>query len=176
MPSSSYRFSRMSAITWPQKDVSLARPGAHPGPTLPGSTYLADVLAHILDDHLVSRNGLHGKQAPVVNVALAEFQLFLPELGEGARGGVRPGLGSYSARLPWPGPTLTLSWLNLSRSLSQLPVKEDNRRRCSERRSEPARVEACGCAGMLMPCEQQDAGQTGTAAAAHILGPEATPP
>lgn len=50
------------------------------------------------------------------------------------------------------GPGLTLSWLNLSRSLSQLPVKEDNRRRCSERRSEPARVEACGCAGMLMPC------------------------
>lgn len=46
-----------------------------------------------------------------------------------------------------------MSWLNLSRSLSQLPVKEDRRRRCSERRSEPARVEACGCAGMLMPCE-----------------------
>lgn len=50
-------------------------------------------------------------------------------------------------------PGLTLSWLNLRRSLSQLPVKEDNRRRCSERRSEPARVEACGCAGMLMPCQ-----------------------
>lgn len=61
-----------------------------------------------------------------------------------------------------PGPTppwlsqgrasLTLSWLNLSRSLSQLPVKEDRRRRCSERLSEPARVEAWGCAGMLIPC------------------------
>lgn len=38
--------------------------------------------------------------------------------------------------------TLTLSWLNLSRSLSQL--NEDSRRRCSERLSEPARVEAWG--------------------------------
>lgn len=45
-----------------------------------------------------------------------------------------------------------MSWLNLSRSLSQLPVKEDSRRRCSERLSEPARVDAWGCAGMLMPC------------------------
>lgn len=51
-----------------------------------------------------------------------------------------------------------MSWLNLSRSLSQLPVKEDNRRRCSDRLSEPARVEACGCAGMLMPCEGAAAG------------------
>lgn len=54
-------------------------------PVLPHSTYLADVLAHILDDHLVSCDGLHGEQAPVVNVALAEFELLLAELGERRR-------------------------------------------------------------------------------------------
>lgn len=45
--------------------------------------HLADVLAHVLNDHLVSSNGLHGKQAPVVNVALTELELLLPKLGEG---------------------------------------------------------------------------------------------
>lgn len=44
----------------------------------------------------------------------------------------------------------TLSWLNFSRSLSH--AKEESRRRCSDRRSEPALVEAWTCAGMLIPC------------------------
>lgn len=43
----------------------------------------------------------------------------------------------------------TFSWLNFSKSLSQL--KEDSRRRCSDLRSDPARVEACGWAGILIP-------------------------
>ena len=59
--------------------------GPAPTPVLPCSAYLADVLAHVLDDHLVGRDGLHGEQAPVVNVTLAKFELFLPELGEGRR-------------------------------------------------------------------------------------------
>lgn len=54
----------------------------HPPLTSPlGSTDLADVLAHVFNDHLVGSNRLHGKQAPVVNVALTEFELFLPKLG-----------------------------------------------------------------------------------------------
>lgn len=46
--------------------------------------HLADVLTHILDDHLVGRNGLHGKQTPLVDPAAAEPELLLPEL-EGGR-------------------------------------------------------------------------------------------
>lgn len=48
----------------------------------------------------------------------------------------------------------TFSWLNLSRSLSH--AKEDSKRRCSERRSEPALVEAWTCAGILMPCRDRE--------------------
>lgn len=73
----------MSAITWPHKTVSLgllhARTSAHPL----GGAYLADVLAYVLNNHFISSNGLHSKQAPVVNVALTEFELFLPKLREG---------------------------------------------------------------------------------------------
>lgn len=151
----------MSAITCRGRGLSLGgRPSSRPNAGPPGGAYLADVLAHIFDDHLVGRDGLHGEQAPVMDVALAEFELFLPELGEGRRGGVRALVsGPAAAAATLLGPSLTLSWLNLSRSLSQLPVKEDKRRRCSERRSEPARVEACGWAGMLMPCRERGTGQ-----------------
>lgn len=45
---------------------------------------------------------------------------------------------------------LTLSWLNLSRSLSQL--KEESRRRCSDLNSDPDRREGCGWAERLTPC------------------------
>lgn len=81
----------MSAITWPGRrrgEGGAGAPRARARP--PGSAYLADVLAHVLDDHLVGRDGLHGEQAPVVNVALAELELFLPELGAGRSGGVSP--------------------------------------------------------------------------------------
>lgn len=81
----------MSAITWPGRrrgEGGAWAPRARARP--PGSAYLADVLAHVLDDHLVGRDGLHGEQAPVVNVALAELELFLPELGAGRSGGVSP--------------------------------------------------------------------------------------
>lgn len=71
----------------PQSGRGGGSRGPAPTPVLPGSAYLADVLAHVLDDHLVGRDGLHGKQAPVVNVTLAEFELFLPKLGEGQRWG-----------------------------------------------------------------------------------------
>lgn len=43
------------------------------GMGLPVAAHLSDVLAHVLDHHLVGSNGLHGKEPPVVNVALAEF-------------------------------------------------------------------------------------------------------
>ena len=71
----------------PQSGWGGASCGPAPTPVLPSSAYLADVLAHVLDDHLVGRDGLHGEQAPVVNVTLAEFELFLPELEEGWRCG-----------------------------------------------------------------------------------------
>lgn len=45
---------------------------------------------------------------------------------------------------------LTLSWLNLTRSLSQL--KEARRRRCSHLKSDPARSEDGCWAGMRIPC------------------------
>lgn len=51
-----------------------------------GGAYLADVLTHVLNDHLIGSDGLHGKQAPVVNVALTELELFLPKLGDGREG------------------------------------------------------------------------------------------
>lgn len=42
--------------------------------------HLADVLTHIFDDHLVSCNGFHGKQTPLVDSASAKSELLLPEL------------------------------------------------------------------------------------------------
>lgn len=45
------------------------------------ASHLSDVLAHIFDDHFIRRDGLHGKQAPVVDVRLAESDLLLSELG-----------------------------------------------------------------------------------------------
>lgn len=42
--------------------------------------YLSDVLTHILDDHFISCNGLHGEKAPLVDPAASEPQLLLAEL------------------------------------------------------------------------------------------------
>lgn len=42
--------------------------------------YLSDVLTHILDDHLISSNGLHGKQAPLVDPTASKTKLLLAEL------------------------------------------------------------------------------------------------
>lgn len=44
------------------------------------ASHLSDVLSHILNHHLISSDGLHGKQTPVVDVRLAESDLFLAEL------------------------------------------------------------------------------------------------
>lgn len=46
--------------------------------------HLANVLTHVFDDHLISGNGFHGKQSPLVDPAPAESELLLPEL-EGRR-------------------------------------------------------------------------------------------
>lgn len=45
---------------------------------------------------------------------------------------------------------LTFSWLNLTRSLSQL--KDDRRRRCSDLKSDPDRREVSGWMGIQVPC------------------------
>lgn len=42
--------------------------------------YLSDVLAHVLDDHFIGCNGLHGEKAPLVDPAASEPQLLLSEL------------------------------------------------------------------------------------------------
>lgn len=49
-----------------------------------GAPHLADVLTHIFNDHLISCDGFHGKQTPLVDPAPAESELLLPEL-EGRR-------------------------------------------------------------------------------------------
>lgn len=49
-----------------------------------GAPHLADVLTHIFNDHLISCDGFHGKQTPLVDPAAAESELLLPEL-EGRR-------------------------------------------------------------------------------------------
>ena len=46
--------------------------------------HLANVLTHVFDDHLVSGNGFHGKQSPLMDPAPAKSKLLLPEL-EGRR-------------------------------------------------------------------------------------------
>lgn len=43
-------------------------------------SYLSDVLTHVLDDHLVCGDGLHGEQAPLVDAAATEAQFLLAEL------------------------------------------------------------------------------------------------
>lgn len=45
--------------------------------------YLSDALTHVLDDHLVSSNGLHGKQTPLVDSAAAKPQFLFSELQAG---------------------------------------------------------------------------------------------
>lgn len=49
-----------------------------------GPSHLADVLTHIFNDHLISSDGFHGEQTPLVDSAAAESELLLPEL-EGRR-------------------------------------------------------------------------------------------
>lgn len=44
------------------------------------ASHLSDVLPHVLDHHFISSDGLHSKQTPVVDVRLAESDLFLTEL------------------------------------------------------------------------------------------------
>ena len=51
---------------------------------LDSGPHLADVLTHVFDDHLVSCDGFHGKQSPLMDPAPAESELLLPEL-EGRR-------------------------------------------------------------------------------------------
>lgn len=63
-------FSRNRRVSWVPRD--------NPPPPLGRAAwrlqaYLPDVLAHILNHHLISSNGLHCEEAPIVNVALAEF-------------------------------------------------------------------------------------------------------
>lgn len=43
-------------------------------------SHLADVLTHIFDDHLISCDGLHGKQTPLMDPTPAKSELLLPEL------------------------------------------------------------------------------------------------
>ena len=43
---------------------------------------LSNDLPHVLNDHLIGRNGLHCKQAPVVDGGLRELELLLAGLGE----------------------------------------------------------------------------------------------
>lgn len=57
--------------------VSLADIGQGAGH---GPPHLADVLTHIFNDHLVSCNGFHGKQTPLVDPAPAKSKFLLPEL------------------------------------------------------------------------------------------------
>lgn len=47
--------------------------------------YLSDILAHILNDHLVSSNGFHGEQAPFMDPTAAKSKLLLTELRTEAR-------------------------------------------------------------------------------------------
>lgn len=45
-----------------------------------GQTYLSDVLTHILNDHLISGDRLHGEQAPLVDPAAPKTKLLLSKL------------------------------------------------------------------------------------------------
>lgn len=45
-----------------------------------GSDYLSDVLTHVLNDHLIGSNGLHGEQAPLVDPAASKTKLLLTVL------------------------------------------------------------------------------------------------
>lgn len=116
------------------------------------ASHLSDVLPHVFNHHFISSDWLQSEQTPVVDVRLAESDLFLTELRRREfNGAVRRGEKSPTNKTsPAFGAVVTFSWLNFSRSLSH--AKEESRRRCSDRRSEPALVEAWTCAGMLMPC------------------------
>lgn len=43
-------------------------------------THLSDVLTDVLDDHLVSGDGLHGEQSPLVDPAAPKTKLLFAEL------------------------------------------------------------------------------------------------
>lgn len=84
MPCCAYRFSRLSATIWShdtQTAVGRVLQLSTAGPEgVGGGRYLSDVLAHVLDDHLVRGDGLHGEKAPLVDPAASEPQLLLSEL------------------------------------------------------------------------------------------------
>ena len=45
-----------------------------------GVSYLSDVLTHVLNDHLISSNGLHGEQTPLVDPAAPKTKPLLTVL------------------------------------------------------------------------------------------------
>lgn len=47
------------------------------------ASYLSDVLPHVFNHHFISSNWLQSKETPVVDVRLAESDLFLTELDRG---------------------------------------------------------------------------------------------
>lgn len=47
-----------------------------------GWPHLANVLADIFYHHLISCNGFHGKQTPLMDTAPAKSEFLLPELGD----------------------------------------------------------------------------------------------
>lgn len=54
------------------------------------ASYLPDVLPHVLNHHFVGSDRLQSKQTPVVDVRLAESDLFLTELDRGnSKGALR---------------------------------------------------------------------------------------
>lgn len=52
-------------------------------PSLWATSYLSDVLPHVLDHHFIGSDRLQSEQAPVVDVRLAESDPFLSELDGG---------------------------------------------------------------------------------------------
>lgn len=90
MPCCAYRFSRLSATIWSHDTQTTVRQSVLARRALfrleaavrGWGQYLSDVLAHVLNHHFISCNGLHGEQAPLVDPAASEPQLLLSELSE----------------------------------------------------------------------------------------------
>lgn len=71
------------------------------------ASYLSDVLPHVLDHHFIGSDWLQSEQAPVVDVRLAESDLFLAELdGRESKGLVTRGRNfKQTAEIPRSGPS-----------------------------------------------------------------------